>query len=78
MAKNPEAKPSDVRTKTPDELNQMVLDLRKEQFNLRFQRATGQLEGVARVRQVRRDIARVKTIMAEKQRSAAKTEARRA
>ena len=69
---------ADVRAKTPDELGTMLLDLRKEQFNLRFQRATGQLEGVARVRQVRRDIARVKTIMAEKQRSAAKAEARRA
>jgi large subunit ribosomal protein L29 len=69
---------ADVRAKTPDELGTMLLDLRKEQFNLRFQRATGQLQGLARVRQVRRDIARVKTIMAEKQRSAAKTEARRA
>ena len=49
----------------------MLLDLRKEQFNLRFQRATGQTEGVARVRQVRRDIARVKTIMTEQKRSAA-------
>ncbi len=56
----------DVRAKTPDELSTMLLDLRKEQFNLRFQRATGQQEGVGRVRQVRRQIARVKTIMAEK------------
>lgn len=63
----------DVRAKTPDELSTMLLDLRKEQFNLRFQRATGQQEGVARVRQVRREIARVKTIIAEKQRSAAKS-----
>ena len=63
---------TDVRTKTPDELGTMLLDLRKEQFNLRFQRAVGQQEGVARVRQVRRQIARVKTIMAEKTRSAAK------
>ena len=63
----------DVRAKTPDELNTMLLDLRKEQFNLRFQRATGQQEGTARVRQVRREIARVKTIMAEKQRSTAKS-----
>ena len=63
----------DVRAKTPDELGTMLLDLRKEQFNLRFQRATGQQEGTARVRQVRREIARVKTIMAEKQRSAAKS-----
>jgi len=63
----------DVRAKTPDELATMLLDLRKEQFNLRFQRATGQQEGTARIRQVRRQIARVKTIVAEKQRSAAKS-----
>ena len=49
----------------------MLLDLRKEQFNLRFQRATGQTEGVGRVKKVRRDIARVKTIMSEQKRSAA-------
>ena len=58
----------DVRAKTPDELTAMLLDLRKEQFNLRFQRATGQQEGVGRVRQVRRQIARVKTIIGEKHR----------
>jgi len=63
----------DVRAKTPDELSTMLLDLRKEQFNLRFQRATGQQEGVARIKHVRRQIARVKTIMAEQQRSAAKS-----
>ena len=63
----------DVRAKTPDELSAMLLDLRKEQFNLRFQRATGQQEGVARVKHVRRQIALVKTIMAEQQRSAAKS-----
>jgi len=56
---------SDVRLKTKDELSGLLLDLRKEQFNLRFQRATGQQEGVSRVREVRREIARVKTIMAE-------------
>jgi large subunit ribosomal protein L29 len=61
-------KPTDVRLKTADELGALLLDLRKEQFNLRFQRATGQNEGVSRVRSVRRDIARVKTILAEKQR----------
>jgi large subunit ribosomal protein L29 len=66
MAK--EMKPTDVRLKTSDELGALLLDLRKEQFNLRFQRATGQNEGVSRVRTVRRDIARVKTILAEKQR----------
>jgi large subunit ribosomal protein L29 len=64
---------TDVRAKTPDELNAMLLDLRKEQFNLRFQRAGGQQEGVGRIRTVRRQIARVKTIMAEQQRSAAKS-----
>ena len=66
-------KATDVRAKTPDELSAMLLDLRKEQFNLRFQRATGQQEGVGRVKLVRRQIARVKTIMAEKTRSAAKS-----
>jgi large subunit ribosomal protein L29 len=70
------AKPTkiiDVRSKSKDELTGMLLDLRKEQFNLRFQRATGQTEGVGRVRQVRRDIARVKTIMSEQKRSGAKS-----
>jgi large subunit ribosomal protein L29 len=66
-------KATDVRAKTADELSTMLLDLRKEQFNLRFQRAAGQQEGVGRVRLVRRQIARVKTIMAEKQRSVAKS-----
>ena len=64
---------ADTRAKTPDELAAQLLDLRKEQFNLRFQRATGQQEGVGRVRQVRRQIARVKTILAEKKTSAAKS-----
>ena len=73
MAKTAYSKPSDVRAKTPDELGTALLDLRKEQFNLRFQRATGQNEGVSRVKQVRREIARVKTILAEKATSAAKS-----
>jgi len=73
MAKAAVNKASDVRAKTPDELGTLLLDLRKEQFNLRFQRATGQQEGTARMRQVRREIARVKTIAAEKQRSVAKS-----
>jgi len=73
MAKSVVYKVADVRAKTPDELSALLLDLRKEQFNLRFQRATGQQEGVSRVRQVRREIARVKTIIAEKQLSAAKS-----
>jgi large subunit ribosomal protein L29 len=65
-------KATDIRAKSDDQLNTMLLDLRREQFNLRFQRATGQTEGTARVKIVRRDIARVKTILAQKI-SAAKT-----
>jgi len=72
MAKNALYKASDVRSKTPDELSALLLDLRKEQFNLRFQRATGQQEGTGRVRECRREIARVKTIQAEKTRCARK------
>ncbi len=60
------AKPSDVRAKTVDELKDELVNLKKEQFNLRFQKATGQLEKTARVREVRRDIARIRTILAEK------------
>jgi large subunit ribosomal protein L29 len=60
----------DIRAKSADELSVMLIDLRKEQFNLRFQRATGQLEAVSRIKSVRRDIARVKTIMAERERAA--------
>ena len=59
-------KASDARAMTVDQLDDEVLKLKKEQFNLRFQRATGQLENTARVRQVRRDIARIKTITAQK------------
>lgn len=62
----------DIRTKTADELGGLLLDLRKEQFNLRFQRATGQLEATGRIKAVRRDIARVKTVLVERERSAAK------
>ncbi len=51
---------------TPDELVDKMKDLRKEAFNLRFQKASGQLENTSRVRQVRRDIARIKTVMAAK------------
>ena len=56
-------KAADLRTKTPDELVDQLRTLEKEGFNLRFQRASGQLENTARVRQVRRDIARVRTIL---------------
>lgn len=58
---------SDLKTMTADQLQDELLKLKKEQFNLRFQRATGQLENTARVAQVRRDIARVKTIQRQKQ-----------
>ncbi|WP_367714673.1 50S ribosomal protein L29 [Nitratireductor sp. GISD-1A_MAKvit] len=56
----------DVRAMTPDQLNDELVKLKKEQFNLRFQKATGQLEKTARVKEIRRDIARIKTIAAEK------------
>ena len=59
-------KASDARTMTVDQLDDEVLKLKKEQFNLRFQRATGQLENTARVREVRRDIARMLTIAKQK------------
>ena len=60
-------KAGDIRAKTEDELKDDLLQLKKEQFNLRFQKASGQLENTARVRQVRRDIARIKTILREAQ-----------
>ena len=59
-------KPADARAMSVDQLDDEVLKLKKEQFNLRFQRATGQLENTARVREVRRDIARLKTIAQQK------------
>jgi len=65
-------KAADVRAMTPDQLSDELLRLKKEQFNLRFQRATGQLENTSRVRQVRRDIARVQTIARQKRASASK------
>jgi large subunit ribosomal protein L29 len=64
-------KPSDVRAFTDDALGDELMKLKKEQFNLRFQKASGQIENTARVRQVRRDIARLKTVQAE--RAATKT-----
>ena len=64
---------SDLRVMTEDQLNDEALKLKKEQFNLRFQKASGQLQDTARVRVVRRDIARAKTIAAQK-RAAAKAE----
>lgn len=65
----------DLRGKTPDELRDQLGQLKKEQFNLRFQQATNQLENTARMRLVRRDVARVQTILNEKARDAAKSEA---
>ncbi|RZO68796.1 MAG: 50S ribosomal protein L29 [Parvularculaceae bacterium] len=59
-------KASETREMTEDQLKDKLTQLKKEQFNLRFQRATGQLEKTAQVREVRRDIARVKTILREK------------
>jgi len=59
-------KVADVRAMTLDQLDDEVLKLKKEQFNLRFQRATGQLENTSRVRVIRRDIARMKTVAAQK------------
>jgi large subunit ribosomal protein L29 len=59
-------KAADARAMTLDQLDDEVLKLKKEQFNLRFQRATGQLENTSRVRTIRRDIARMKTIAAQK------------
>jgi large subunit ribosomal protein L29 len=59
-------KPEEVRGLSPDQLDEQLAKLKKEQFNLRFQRASGQLENTSRVREVRRDIARVKTVQAQR------------
>jgi large subunit ribosomal protein L29 len=58
-------KTSDIRAMSPDQMEDAVLDRKKERFNLRFQRATGQLENTSRLRETRRDIARIKTIAAQ-------------
>jgi len=63
-------KAGDVRAKTDDELKSELDQLSKEVFNLRFQKASGQLENTSRVRQVRRDIARIKTVLGERTRKA--------
>jgi len=65
-------KAEDVRAKSDDELKEQLLDLRKEAFNLRFQSVSGQLENTARVRDVRRGIGQVKTIINERRRAAVK------
>ena len=62
---------SELRDKTPDELRDQLVQLKKEAFNLRFQQATGQLENPAKIREARRAAARVKTILNEKAKSAA-------
>jgi large subunit ribosomal protein L29 len=59
-------KAEDIRQMTADQLDDQLVKLKKEQFNLRFQRASGQLENTSRVREVRRDIARIKTVQAQK------------
>lgn len=64
-------KASDVRAMTPDQIADELVKLKKEQFNLRFQQATGQLENTVRVRQVRRDIARLMTIARQQRATAA-------
>jgi len=68
-------KTADIRAMTLDQMDDEVLKLKKERFNLRFQRATGQLENTARTRQVRRDIARLKTIAAQKRVGAPESQA---
>jgi large subunit ribosomal protein L29 len=64
-------KAADLRDKTPDQLRDQLASLKKEAFNLRFQKATGQLENTSRMQAVRRDAARVKTILSEKAAAAA-------
>ncbi|WP_152497552.1 50S ribosomal protein L29 [Roseovarius sp. THAF8] len=62
---------TELRDKTPDQLREELSNLKKEQFNLRFQAATGSLENPARIKSVRRDVARIKTVLNEKAASAA-------
>ncbi|HEX4078042.1 MAG TPA: 50S ribosomal protein L29 [Rhizomicrobium sp.] len=69
MAKKP-AQAADLRSQTPDELGDALAKLKKEQFNLRFQRANGQLENTSRVRVVRRQIARIQTVLGVRRGSA--------
>ncbi|CAA7624039.1 50S ribosomal protein L29 [Magnetospirillum sp. UT-4] len=66
-------KTADLRAKSDDQLRERVIELKKEQFNLRFQRASGQLENTARVRTVRREIATIKTILGQRVRAAGAT-----
>jgi len=64
-------KAEELKGKTSDELKKMLVEMRKEQFNLRFQKSGGQLENTAQMRKVRRDIARIKTILTQQQKEAA-------
>jgi len=66
---------TDFRGRTADELSEAIANLKKEQFNLRFQKASGQLEATGRVKTVRRDIARIKTILGERARAASQAKA---
>ena len=68
-----EMKVEDIRSMSLDQLDDQVVKLKKERFNLRFQRATGQLENTARLRETRRDIARIKTIANQKRAASPKT-----
>ena len=63
-------KAEDLRAKSPDELGETLVSLKKEQFNLRFQRASGQLEDTSQFRRLRRDIARIETIISDRRRGA--------
>jgi large subunit ribosomal protein L29 len=71
MAKKEENTAEDFRTKSADELSEQLTRLKKEQFNLRFQRANGQLEKTNRIGAVRKDIARIETVISERRRKAA-------
>ena len=64
-------KAAELRDKTPDQLRDDLVSLKKEQFNLRFQQATGQMENTSRFRQIRRDVARVNTVLNQKAAAAA-------
>ena len=68
-------KADELKTKTPDQLRDSLVALKKEAFNLRFQQATGQLENTARMRAVKRDVARIMTVLNQKAAAAAKAEA---
>ena len=67
-----EMKTADIRAMSPDQMEDAILNLKKERFNLRFQRATGQLENTSRLREARRDIARLKTVVKTKRSGAPK------